>query len=182
MKSLQRLRLFVLALSAIFVLAIGIPAARAQQDDSKKQTIVIGYPTSGIVIKRAGAITDAKKYTGLIYVKIFPVGADLIKRYGSGPMVSAELAASQRTVNQLPLGEYEVRYSMRTGSELKTFIIRDVILRADRGTSLTVEMNDEAKATIIGGDMTAQEMADTIRQLQQEIAALKSQIATLKKN
>lgn len=96
--------------------------------------------------------------------------------------MTAELSASQRTVAQLPLGEYEVRYGMRTGSELKTFIVRDVILRADRVMNLLVEMNDEAQATIVGGDMTAQQMADTIRQLQKEVEDLKKEVATRKQN
>ncbi len=177
MKIAKQLRLFVFTLYAIALLWTIIPSAAAQQDDSKKQTLVIGYPNSGIVIKGTG--TDATRYRGLIYVKVFPVGADLVKRYGPGPLVNAELTASGRTVNQLPLGEYEVRYGMRTGSELKTFIVRDVILRADRATSLMVEMNDEAKATIIGGDMTAQQMADMIRQLRQEVDDLKKQVTLL---
>ena len=179
MRLLNRLRvlMFTFCAAALLLLSAAAPS-RAQQDDSKKQTLVIGYPNSGVVIKGTG--TDATRYRGLIYVKVFPISPELVKRYGAGPMVTAELAASARTVNQLPLGEYEVRYGMRTGSELKTFIVRDVILRADRGTSLSVEMNAESKATIIGGDMTAQEMADTIRALQQEIADLKKQVAILK--
>ncbi|MES2463160.1 MAG: hypothetical protein V4671_21460 [Armatimonadota bacterium] len=176
----KRIYFLLLSLCMAAYFCTVAPRALAQQDDSKKQTLVIGYPTTGIVIKQAGAATDAKKYLGIIYVKVFPVSPDLVRRYGAGPMVSAELTASARTVNQLPLGQYEVRYGMRTGSELKTFIVRDVILRADRGTSLLVEMNDEAKTTIVGGDMTAQEMADTIRQLRQEIADLKREITTLK--
>src|SRR5581483_3650184 len=99
------------------------------------------------------------------------VGPDLVKKYGAGPIASAELAASQRDVRLLPLGEYEVHFSMRTGSELKTFILRDVILRADRANGIVVEMNSDAKTTIIGGAMTAQQMADGIRQLQQEVGA-----------
>lgn len=180
MKILKRLHLFVLAICAIALFWANTPHAFTQQDTSKKQTLVIGYPNSGIVIKGSG--TDATRYQGLIYVKVFPVSPDLIKKYGSGPAVTAELSASQRTVAQLPLGEYEVRYGMRTGSELKTFIVRDVILRADRAMNLLVEMNDEAKATIVGGDMTAQQMADTIRQLQKEVEDLKKEVATRKQN
>jgi len=70
---------------------------------------------------------------------------------------------------------------LRIGSELRTFVLRDVILRSDRGSSLTVEMNGEAKTTIIGGDMTAQQMAGSIRKLQEEFAAARREIAELKR-
>jgi hypothetical protein len=80
-----------------------------------------------------------------------------------------------------PLGEYEVQFAMRTGSELKTFILRDVLLRADRGSLLTVEMNADAKTTIIGGDLTAQQMVEYIRALQKEVTTLQQEVAELKK-
>ncbi|HZP81279.1 MAG TPA: hypothetical protein VFB21_06560 [Chthonomonadaceae bacterium] len=172
----KRMSLTVLLLLAFALSWSGIQRAVSQQDNERKQTLVIGYPTQGIVIEGS-----PRRYTGVIYVKIYPVGPDLVKKYGAGPIASAELAASQRDVRLLPLGEYEVHFSMRTGSELKTFILRDVILRADRANGIVVEMNSDAKTTIIGGAMTAQQMADGIRQLQQEVGALKQEVAALKR-
>lgn len=77
MKILKRLHLFVLTFCAIALFWAYTPHAFTQQDTSKKQTLVIGYPNSGIVIKGSG--TDATRYQGLIYVKVFPVSPDLIK-------------------------------------------------------------------------------------------------------
>jgi len=42
---------------------------------------------------------------------------NLVKKHGSAAIATAELTPSQRDVLQLPLGEYEVHYAMRTGSE-----------------------------------------------------------------
>ena len=166
----------VAALLAVALAVSGVPKAFSQQDDAVKQTLVINYPNSGISLTGKGGAP----YRGLVYVKIYPVSPALVKQYGAGPIASAELLASGRDVRKLPLGEYEVHFAVRSGGELKTYILRDVILRADRAGALVVEMNSDAKTTVIGGDMTAQQMADTIRQLQQEVAALKQEIAALK--
>ncbi len=168
--------LFALA-GSVALLGSGAQQASAQQD-AAKQTLVIRYPNSGIALSAAGG----PPYRGIVYVKIYPVSPDLVKRYGAGPVAAAELSASQRDVRLLPLGEYEVHFAVRKGVELKTFILRNVILRADRADTIGVEMSDEAKTTIIGGDMTAQQMAETIRQLQSDLAALKQQVADLKRN
>lgn len=172
----KRMSLIVLLLLAFALSWSGIQKAVSQQDNERKQTLVIGYPTQGIVIEGS-----PRKYTGIIYVKVYPVSPDLVQKYGAGPIASAQLAASQRDVRQLPLGQYEVHFAMRTGGELKTFILRDVILRADRANGITVEMNGDAKTTIIGGDITAQQMADSLRQLQKEVADLKEEVAALKR-
>lgn len=163
----------LLAITVFLLVWVSSPRASSQGAQERKQTLVIGYPTQGIQV-------DGARYTGIIYVKIYPVSSELQKALGTGPVAAAELTASQRDVRQLPLGEYEVHFSMRTGNELRTFILRNVILRADRANSLTVEMNG-AKTTIIGGDMTAQEMADSIRKLQEELTAARRDIAELKR-
>jgi hypothetical protein len=165
----KRSSLIVLTLLAGALAGSGIPKAVSQQPAAERtQTLVIGYPNPAITISPSGT-----RYNGIIYVRVTPVTPALLARSGGKPVGTAELGPSQRDLLQLPLGEYEVQFGMRTGGEMKTFIVRDVILRADRPTSLVVEMNADAKTTIIGGDMTAREMADSIRQLQQEIARLK---------
>jgi hypothetical protein len=164
----KRISLVVLTLLVFALSWSGIRKAVSQQDEERKQTLLIGYPNPNIVISGSGT-----RYGGIIYVKVFPVSPNLVKKHGSGPIATAELTPSQRDVLQLPLGEYEVHFAMRTGSELKTFILRDIILRADRGSLLTVEMNADAKTTIIGGDITAQQMEESIRQLQKEVAELR---------
>lgn len=112
--------------------------------------------------------------------RVFPADPALIKASGAGPVSSAELTPSGRDVRQLPLGRYEVQFAYRAGSELKTFVLRDVILRADRGVALTVELND-ARTTIVGGDPSLQQMAEMIRQLQAQVKALQAQMAALQK-
>ena len=167
----KRMQLFALALFAFGLMWVGALKAVSQQENEQKQTLVIGYPNSGIVLDSKA--TPPVRYRGTIYVKVYPISPNIVKKYGAGPIASAELSASMRDVRLLPLGEYEVHYSMRTNGELKTYIYRDLILRSDRAASLVVEMNSDAKTTIIGGDMTAQQMAESIRQLQREVADLK---------
>jgi hypothetical protein len=152
------------------------PAADSLQNGM--QTLIVHYPNPKINIASSG--NPPKYYAGLIYVKIFAVGAGGVQS-GQKPVATAELGPSARTVRQLPLGDYEVWYEMRDGSTLKTFIMRDVILRADGGQALSVEMNGEAATTIIGGEMTAKEMADSIRDLRAQVSSLKEEVAKLKK-
>ena len=170
-KMSKRINALILLLLALGLTWSGVQTATSQQDDERKQTLVIGYPHSGIVLDSKSK--TALPYRGLIYVKVYPVSPNLVKKYGAGPISSAELSASMRDVRMLPLGEYEVHFSLRTNGELKTYIYRDLILRADRAASIVVEMNSEAKTTIIGGVMTAQQMAESIRQLEKEVAELK---------
>jgi hypothetical protein len=170
---LQRLSLTVLGLLGFALLWQATPKAASQLVE-KKQALVIGYPTTGIVIS-----DQVPVYKGIIYVKVYPSGAGLGGASGS-PVVAAELAPSQRTVSQLPYGEYEVHFAMRKGSELTTLIHRDVILRADQPANMIVEMNADAKTTIVGGVWTAQRMVERIKDLLGEVAALKKEVAELK--
>src|SRR5262249_41635751 len=124
----RRTTLVVVALLATGMLWSGMRPAVSQQDNEPKQTLIIGYPTQGIIIEGTGPI--AVRYKGIILVKIYPVSSNLVRKYGAGPIASAELGPSQRDVRQLPLGEYEVHFSMRDASELKTYILREVILRS----------------------------------------------------
>jgi hypothetical protein len=169
----QRLGLGVLTVLALAALWQSTPAA--SQLVEKKQALVIGYPNPGIAISDAVPV-----YKGMIYVKVYSVGPGGAAGGGS-PVVTAELTPSQRTVSQLPLGEYEVHYAIRKGSELTTLIHRNVILRADYPANMVVEMNADAKTTIIGGDWTAQRMTESIKGLQAEVSALKKELADLKR-
>ncbi|AIZ44761.1 hypothetical protein QR90_06125 [Deinococcus radiopugnans] len=154
----------------------GSPAASAQTTPQPAtQTLVINYPNSG-----ANMGAQTAPYKGLVYVKVFAADPELIKKYGAGPVSAAELTPSGRDVRQLPLGRYEVQFAYRVGSELKTFVLRDVILRPDRAGALTVELND-AKTTIVGGDPSIRQMAEMIGQLQAQVKDLQAQVAALKK-
>lgn len=168
----KRISLVMLGLLAFAMCWSGVQRASGQQEQGLKQTLVIYYPNPSIII--AGNGTTATRYGGLIYVRVFPASPELVSKRGTGTIVSTELAPSQRVVSQLPVGKYDIHFSVRTGSELKTLIKRDVTLRADSANYVSVEMNSDAKTTVIGGDMSAQEMADSIRQLQKEVAGLKS--------
>jgi hypothetical protein len=170
----NRLSLAVLTVLALALLWMSTPQAASQLVE-KKQTLVIGYPNPGIVISDSVPV-----YKGLIYVKVYPARAGIAET-GGVPIVSAELSPSQRTVSQLPLGEYEIHYAIRKGSELTTLIHRNVILRPEYAANLVVEMNADAKTTIIGGDWTAQRMTETIKGLQAEVAALRKELADVKR-
>ncbi len=170
MNASSRARVTLSALSATTLTLW--PCASAQ---TATQTLVINYPNSG-----ASMGGQAAPYKGLVYVKVFAADPELIKKYGAGPVTSAELTPSGRDVRQLPLGRYEVQFAYRAGSELKTFVLRDVILRADRAGALTVELND-AKTTIVGGDPSIRQMAEMIQQLQAQVKELQAQVAGLQK-
>jgi len=155
----KRISLVGLAVLAFALLWSGAQKA-VSQNDTRKQFLGILYPNPNIVISNAGG--TPVRYGGIIYVSVFQAGGDASRK----PVATAELSPSQRDLLNLPLGEYEVHFGMRTGSTVKTFILRNIILRPEQPSQAIVEMNDDAKTTIIGGDMSAQEMADSIRQLQ----------------
>ena len=171
----RRISLIVLTLLAFAMFWSSSRQAGSQQETERKQALIIGYPNPAIIIGGSGT-----RYGGIIYVSVYPISSELRTKHGAGPIATGELTPSQRFVWQLPLGEYEVRFAMRTGSEMKTFILRDVLLRPEAPHSLIVEMNADAKTTIVGGDMSAQQMADNLQQLQKEVAALKREISDRK--
>ncbi|ULH14845.1 hypothetical protein MF271_12760 [Deinococcus sp. KNUC1210] len=154
--------------------APGLLPASAQSP-APTQTLVIGYPDGGVPSGKVGS----PLYRGLVYVTVFATSPELVRQYGTAPVVSAELTPRQRDVRTLPLGTYEVHFAVRNGSEVKTFILRNVILRADRGSSLTVEVNLDAATTIVGGDLTAEQMAALIRALQARLSALEQRVSAL---
>jgi hypothetical protein len=149
----------------------GIQRAASQQT-TKQQALIVGYPNPAIIITGSG-----QRYGGIIYVSVYAAGPSA----STAPVATSELGPSARSVWQLPLGVYEVRYGMREGGNLKTFIVRDVILRPEGATSLVVEMNADAKTTIIGGDMSVQEMQSAIKRLSTDVSGLRSDVDQLKK-
>ncbi|GGR27933.1 hypothetical protein GCM10008957_44000 [Deinococcus ruber] len=155
--------------------AAGLLHPAAAQSPALTQTLVIGYPDGGVPSGKVGS----PLYRGIVYVTVFATSPDLVRQYGTAPVVSAELGPRQRDVRTLPLGTYEVHFAVRNGSELRTFILRNVILRADRGSSLTVEVNLDAATTIVGGTMTAEQMEALIRALQARISALEQRVSAL---
>lgn len=164
----KRMSLLVVAFLAFALLWSGVRSGISQQAEERKSALIVGYPNPVIVIGGSGT-----RYGGLIYVSVYPASRDLVAKLGDGPVATAELTPSQRAVWQLPLGTYEVRFGMRTGSELKTFIVRDVILRTEGASSLTIEMNADAKTTVIGGDMSVKELEDAVSRLVKDVSELK---------
>ena len=193
-RTMKRIGALALAALAVFVMALSIvPKARAQdaaqdisQDPGPKQPIRIHYG-AGVILEGKG--DDAVKYKGLIYLKIFPVSARLIKKYGAGPAYSNEIhptsggmgVSDEVASPSLPLGKYEVHFSMREGDTIRTCIKRDVLLTANGEANVEVEMSGTTQTLIIGGDdMSAQQMRDSILQLKQQVAALQAEVAVLK--
>ncbi|HZO88590.1 MAG TPA: hypothetical protein VFB38_09645 [Chthonomonadaceae bacterium] len=172
----KRMSLGVLAILVFALCWSGVHSAVSQQAAERKSALIVGYPNPAIIIGGSGT-----RYGGIIYVSVYPVSPGQVPGQGAQPVATAEMTPSQRSVWQLPLGVYEVRYGMRTGSEMKTFIVRDVILRPEGASSLTIEMNADAKTTILGGDMSAQEMQEDIRSLLKEVSDLKQEVRDLKK-
>jgi hypothetical protein len=171
----KRMSLVVVALLAFALCWSGLQTTVSAQEE-RKQALIVGYPNPAIIIGGSGT-----RYGGIIYVSVYPASPGQGAKQGASPVATAEMTPSQRAVWQLPLGVYEVRFGMRTGSEVKTFIVRDVILRAEGASSVIVEMNADAKTTIIGGDMSAQQMADDLRRLLREVSDLKQEVSELKK-
>lgn len=191
---MKRIGTLVLAALAVFAFALSLTVkANAQdaapdisQDPGPKQPIRIHYG-AGVILEGKG--DDAVKYKGLIYLKIFPVSARLVKKYGAGPAYSNEIhptsggmGVSDEVANpSLPLGKYEVHFSMREGDTMRTCIKRDVLLTANGEANVEVEMSGTTRTLMIGGDdMTAQQMRDSILQLKQQIASLQAEVAALK--
>lgn len=168
----KRLSFVAVVTLAFAFLWSGVHTAVSQQAEERKQALAVGYPNPAILIGGSGV-----PYKGIIYVSVYPASPGLAAKQGSGPVATAELYPSQRAVWQLPLGTYEVRFGMRTGSEMKTFIVRDVILRPEGASLLAVEMNADAKTTIVGGDMSIQEMENSIKRMQTDVAELKKKVS-----
>jgi hypothetical protein len=167
----KRMSLVTVALLALALFWSGVHSAISQSTEERKSALSVGYPNPAILIGGSGA-----PYKGIIYVSVYPSVSNSVPKQGTGPVATAELTPSQRAVWQLPLGTYEVRFGMRTGSEMKTFILRDVILRTEGASLLTVEMNADARTTIVGGDRSVQEIEDDIRHLLREVADLKKKV------
>ncbi|MCW3054424.1 MAG: hypothetical protein JWN14_3594 [Chthonomonadales bacterium] len=163
----NRMSLTAVGFLAFALLWNGVHSAHSQE--ARKTALAIGYPNPALIINGSGT-----RYGGIIYVSVY--AADRGPAQGGAPVVTSELTPSARSVWQLPLGTYEVRYEMRTGSEMKTFIVRDVILRPEGASVLTVEMNADAKTTIVGGDMSVREMEEGLRRLTAEVAELKKKV------
>src|SRR5207244_2258941 len=102
-----RLSIVGLTLLSFGLCWCGVHGAPGQQEDERKQTLIVHYPNPAIVVDTKGT-----RYNGLIYVSVFPVTSDLMRKHGSKLIATAELGPSMRDVMSLPLGEYEVHYAM----------------------------------------------------------------------
>ena len=190
---MKRLAILLWTALAVFVMASSlVPRATAQdvaqelnQYQGPVQVLSIPYPQDGVILSGQG--DDAIKYKGLIYVEIYPVSVRLKKKFGDGPVLRKEIypngtinAPTGFSVN-LPIGEYEVHFSMREGDAMRTCIKRGVLLTSNSSVNAEVEMSGTTRTLVIGGDdMTAQQMHDSLLQLKQQVAALQAEVAALK--
>ena len=185
---MKRLAVLVLAALAVFTLTYSLAAKVCAQDivrkEEPKQNLTLLYPNDGIVLEGKG--DDVVRYKGIIYVKVYPVSARLKKELGEGPVFSNELQpgylgdGDRRPALRLPLGEYEVHFSMRDADDLRTCIKRNVILTRDTAPLVTAELSGTAKTLVIGGDISFQEMENAVYELAVEVKELKAEVAALK--
>ena len=94
---LQRLSLTVLGFLGCALLWQATPKAASQLVE-KKQTLVIGYPTTGIVIS-----DQVPVYKGIIYVKVYPANAGLGGSSGAPVVAWKTLVADVSAVPATPV-------------------------------------------------------------------------------
>ena len=182
---MKRIVTLVLAALAVFCVTPKAGAQDPGQDEGPKQRLTLVYPREGIVLSGSG--DDAVKYTGLTYVKVFPISPRLKKKYGDDPIFSDELHCKHGENSggddyrspSLPLGIYEIQFSMREGNNMKTCIKRPVILSSENSPTVTAEFSN-AKTLVIGGDHTLQQMEAAITELVHRVLALQAEVAALK--
>jgi hypothetical protein len=166
----------LVALVAMLALTlIGSLRADAQLLKEPIQQLRITYPTQGAPLVAGAA--DSVYYKGIVYVNVTPTSPDVIAKYGAKPLVSEEYTPGLHGIYNLPVGFYEVSFGMRIGTEVHTFIVRDVNLR--QPNSVIVELDGTSKTTIVGGDMTVRDMIAAITKSQGDIATLQQQVAAL---
>ena len=196
---MKRIGTLVTATLAVFALALSLGTKAAGQEtppdtiqvlndyQGPKQSLNIYDPEGGIVLEGKG--DDAVKYTGLIYVKVFPVSPRLIKKFGAGPFFEAETYPSGVIYNgnragtiggQFPLGEYEVDFSMRDGDTMRICIKRGILLTANGGANVQAEMSGTAKTLVIGGDVSYQTLENAVGGMARQVAALQAEVDVLK--
>ena len=170
---MKRIATLVLAALAVFTLASGVLA----QSEEKTGTLQIDNPGSFIL---SGKGDDAVRYNGPVHVQVFAASPQLKKKAGDDPVVSEDVMQGQGYARNftLPVGKYEVDFSMRDGVEMKTTVKTAVIHNKDTATILADF--SEAKTLIYGSGMTAQQMEGVIRELARRLIALQAEVDALK--
>lgn len=167
---MKRIANFVLAALAVFTLASGVLA----QSEEKTGTLRVDSPASFIL---SGKGDDAVRYDGTVHVQVFAASPELKKKAGNDPVGSEDVGRGLKEFT-LPVGRYEVNFSIRDGVEMKTTIKTVVIHNKD--ISLVVPDFSAAKTLTYGSGMTAQQMEGVIRELARRLAALQVEVAALK--
>jgi hypothetical protein len=166
----QKTSATIIATLAVASLFASLAPTATAQTEERTQTLYVTYPGTGVILSGKGK--DAVTYRGTVHVEVFPISSKLKAKQEEGPVAIEDITSvGSRLDLKLPVGQYEVHFSMREGDELRT-TIKPVILRADGASAVEVDFSP-AKTLIYGGDMTARQMADSIRQLQKEVANLK---------
>lgn len=168
---MKRLSVLVLAVLAVFTLA----SSAFAQSEEHKGTLRVFNPNPLIL---SGKGDDAVRYEGPVHVQVFPASLELRKKAGDDLVGSEDVAQGGAKDFTLPVGRYEVDFSIRDGVEMKT-TIKTVVIHNNDISGLVADFS-AAKTLIYGSGMTAQQVADAIKQLQQQIAALQAAVAALK--
>ena len=182
---MKRIGTLVMAAFAILILAFGLtPRVRAQdvvQNEGPRQKLTVIYPDNGVVLQGKG--DDEVRYKGTIYVKIYAVSPRLKKKLGDGPVYTNELELSAwhtYYTPELPLGEYEVHFSMRDGDNFRTCIVRNVLLTPTGETTVKAELSGTSNTLVIGGTLTMQQLENVVLFLDRRVTALQAEVAALK--
>src|SRR6267143_174325 len=122
------------AIMAIVVIASVLPKLATAQAKEHKQTLRIYYP-GGLVL--SGKAETAIKYAGPVRVEVFPMDS----KSGAEPLLLEEIRPLGNDYQyQLPLGRYEVHFSMREADELRT-TIKPIVLRPDNSSRMEVDFS-----------------------------------------
>ena len=170
---MKRIALLVMAALAVFTLASGVFA----QSEDQKGTIWVGNPTPYTLDGKGGV---AVQYNGPVHVQVYAASPQLKKRAGDDPVVSEDLATAGNKHFTLPVGKYEVDFSIRDGLDMKTTIKTVVVQNND--TSTVLADFSAAKTLTYGSGMTAQQMESVIRELARQLIALQTEVDALKGN
>lgn len=169
---MKRIALLVLAALAVLTLASGVLA----QSEDQKGTLRVGNPTPYTLDGKSDVA--AHSYNGPVHVQVYAASPQLKKKAGDDPVVSEDVVQGYTRDFPLPIGRYEVDFSIRDGMEMKTTIKTVIIHNNDISTVLGDF--SAAKTLIYGSGMTAQQLEGVVRELARRVIALQTEVDALK--